>query len=133
MIWQFEGRLLVVVHSAANPSPLEWDRLLNETEVRGRGKDLRILIISYGGGPDVDQRKQLAKLMAAFPAPRAVMTASTLVRGIMSALAFFNPRMKAFPLHDLDAATQYLGLHTDERSTAERLRGTLESKLDLQK
>lgn len=131
LAWQFEGRLLVVVHTAANPSKLEWDRLLNETSVRGRGKDLRMLIVSYGGGPDVDQRKQLATLMAASPAPRAVMTGSPLVRGIMGALSFFNPQMKAFGLHDLDAATEYLGLQTDERSTAERLRESLESKLDL--
>jgi hypothetical protein len=131
VLWQFDGRLLVVVHAAANPTQLEWDRLMSETAVRGRGASLCVLVISHGGGPDVDQRKQLATLMAASPAPRAVMTASTLVRGMMGALAFFNPHMKAFGLHDLDGASSYLGLSDDERASAQRLRAVLEAKLDL--
>ena len=130
MVWQFEGRVLVVVHGAANPSQLEWGSLMNETAARGRA-DLRMLIVSHGGGPDVDQRKQLATLMAASPAPRAVMTSSALVRGIMAALSFFNPHMKAFGLRDVTGASDYLELTATERMEAQRLLGVLESKLDL--
>ncbi|HEY5955309.1 MAG TPA: hypothetical protein VIV60_02100 [Polyangiaceae bacterium] len=124
--------MLVIVHGISNPSQLEWGRLMNETAVRGRGTSLRMLIISHGGGPDVDQRKQLTKLMEESPAPRAIMTNSAVVRSIMAAIAFFNPQMRAFGLRELNEACAYLGLSAEERLTAARLRGVLESKLDLQ-
>ena len=131
MAWRFEGRLLVVVHGAQSPTNLAWQRFLTEALERGSGAHARILVVSHGGGPDGDQRKQLARAIGATPAPTAVMTTSTLVRGITAAMTFFNRSMIAVGLDDSDAAYKHLGLNVEERIKAQQLREELEVELGI--
>ena len=87
------------------------------------------MVVSYGGGPDVDQRKLLARAIGNTPAPTVIMTNSTMVRAIAHALGFFNRYMKAVGLHDAEAAFAHLGLNADERREAQRQRAELEAEL----
>ena len=131
MGWRFDGRVLVVVHSSRNPTNVEWQSLIRDNIERAAGQPLRVLVVSHGGGPDVDQRKQLAVALRSIAAPTVVMTASAIVRGITTALGFFNRRMKSVNLDDLEGAFQFLELTADERQVAIRIRRELEHELGI--
>ncbi|MEY2937070.1 MAG: hypothetical protein RL033_7819 [Pseudomonadota bacterium] len=134
MAWRVQGRLMVVVHCAQSPSNLEWEGVLRDELQRvelGHKTDRCTLVVTYGGGPDGDQRKRLAEQMDHDFAPTCIMTKSTIVRGIVAALTFFNRRMKIVGLEDREAAFHHLGLSRAEREAAERMRSELEAELGL--
>lgn len=131
MGWRFHGRLLVVVHTKHNPTKVEWQSLIRDNIERAAGQPLRVMVVSHGGGPDVDQRKQLAEALKSIAAPTVVMTASALVRGITSALGFFNRRMTSVALDDMEGAFRFLELTGDERQVASRTRRDLEQELGI--
>lgn len=131
MGWRFHGRVLVVVHSSRNPTNVEWQGLIRDNIERGASQPLRVMVVSHGGGPDVDQRKQLALALRTIAAPTVVMTASALVRGITTALGFFNRRMKSVDLEDMEGAYRFLELSGEERQSAARLRRELELELGI--
>lgn len=137
MAWEFEGRLNVIVHGAKNPSNLEWERFLADTVARrsreaGRAAlPLVVLVISHGGAPDGAQRKQLTKTIERNTAPTAVLTDSALMLGVSRVIAFFNPHQRAFALNAEKAAFDFLGLSSDERTGAKRLRAKLEAELEI--
>lgn len=139
MAWEFEGRLNVVVHGPKDPSNLEWERFLAETvsrraKPRAAGEaapELVVIVVSHGGVPDGGQRKQLAKTIERNVAPTVVMTDSPMMLGVHRVLAFFNPRQCAVGLHAEKAAFDFLGLSSDERTSAKRLRAKLEAELEI--
>lgn len=131
MAWRFDGHLMVVVHGPKNPSNLEWQRMLKDEVEHGRDEHKRTLIVSYGGGPDGEQRKVLARQMNNDSGPTCIMTRSALVKAIASALLYFNRRMKVVGLGDRQSAYDFLGLSSDERTTADRARAELEAQLGL--
>jgi hypothetical protein len=125
---------MVVVHGPQSPTPLEWEGVLRDDLLRvksGHKAERCTLVITYGGGPDGGQRKRLAEQMDHHFAPACIMSGSALVRGIVSALSFFNRRMKIVGLEDREAAFEHLGLTQAERLTADRLRSELEAELGL--
>ena len=131
MAWRFEKRLLVLVHGARGPTDLEWQRLLTETLELGDEAERRIMVVSYGGAPDVDQRKRLASIIGSTPSLTVVMTSSALGRAVTSALSFFNRRMKAVDLNDFEGAFAHLRVNADDRATMRRLRSDLERALEI--
>ncbi len=132
LAWRFDGRLLVAMHGFKGPTNLEWERFLNAGIQYGLGPHLRILIISHGGGPDGDQRRRLGEVIGPAPAPTAVMTRSALVRGITTAVSFFNRHMIAVELGDTGAAYKHLGLDAAERTKAQQLQRELALELGLE-
>jgi hypothetical protein len=131
MAWRFDGRITVIVHSERSPTNLEWRRFLTDATEVGFTAQRRILVISHGGGPDGDQRRELMEAARNTPAPVVMMTKSALVRGIMTALTFFNPVTKVVNLDDDEQAYDFLGLSSGERESARRLRADLERELGL--
>jgi hypothetical protein len=129
MAWRFEGRLCLVVHGERSPTNLEWQRFLTDSAETGLTAQRRVLVISHGGGPDGEQRKQLIAATRHMPAPVAMMTKSVIVRGIMTALTFFNPVTKVVGLDDNEQAYDFLGLSSGERESARKLRRDLEREL----
>ena len=109
----------MVVHGAQSPSPLEWEGVLRDDLLRvkaGQKAERCTLVITYGGGPDGEQRRRLAEQMDHEHAPTCIMTRSIIVRGIVSALSFFNRRMKMVGLEEREAAFDHLGLSKAERA-----------------
>jgi hypothetical protein len=131
MAWRFDGRLMVIVHTTNNPSNLEWQRMLHAEQERGRSELNRTLVVSYGGGPDSEQRKLLSQQMAKKPVPICVMTANGIVKAIASALLFFNRQMKVVGMDERSAAFDFLALSASERDAADRLRIELERELGI--
>src|SRR5687768_6504994 len=112
MVWRNEGRLAIVVHSAASPSNLEWARYLNDFRAQ-TPLDARVLAYSLGGGPDGAQRAQLTELLKHRKLAAAILTRSAVVRAIGAALAWFNPKTRMFGYDAHAAAYDFLELSAD--------------------
>ena len=95
MAWRFAGRLVVAVHTKASPSNGEWHRFMNEAVRAGVDGSFRLFVVSYGGGPDGEQRRALAEIVRkSSTPPMAMLTDSKLVRALMFAFSFINRTTK---------------------------------------
>jgi hypothetical protein len=133
-MWGHDRLYLSVLHGAAPTDP-EWDRWITMSLARV-GLDQRVIVESHNGGPNAKQRKSLADAMRSEDVRVAVLTGSTVVRGIVTALAWLGIPLRAFPMDAHRQAAKYLELTPAEldRALAElpRLRdeaGLLESRL----
>jgi hypothetical protein len=131
MAWRFVGRLGVIVHGEKAPTNLEWHTFLRDASKHSARGDGRVMVASYGGGPDGQQRKALAEAVGHSPAPTVIMTNSVVMRSIVAAISFFNRKTMAVGLHDHDEACAYLGLSGEERGITNTMRKELEAELGL--
>ncbi|HEY2734602.1 MAG TPA: hypothetical protein VGI70_11490 [Polyangiales bacterium] len=76
---------------------------------------MRCLVETHGGGPNPTQRKQLADIVYKPQLRSAVMTASLVVRGIITALAWAGLPMRSFSLGEQEKAGDWLELTAIER------------------
>lgn len=109
------GEVMVFLHTARAPSSEEWamcTQLLVRAVATGSFPRMRVLVVTDGGGPDVVMRSELQAFFKKhdhFP-KTAVVTTSVLSRGIVTAVSWFNPNIKAFaPIH-FGAALDHLGV-----------------------
>jgi hypothetical protein len=130
MAWDHDVRLSIVVHGKTSPSRLEWSRFVNDTRALG-GRELRVLVCTYGGGPDGAQRRELADAVRNVIVPTVIMTNSIVARGIVTAMHWFNPSMKVLPIDADTTAHSFLGLDPNEAERALELRRKLERELML--
>lgn len=111
MTYQKVGNFIVLLHGTVQPTDEEWNRYVAEYEYQS------VLVVTEGGAPSATQRSVLLKRMDVFKAkglrpPRgAIVTASTFVRGVMTALSwFYRDVYAAFAPERLDDAMMYLGV-----------------------
>lgn len=89
--------VFVVVHKADPPTEQEWEEYVDYCIALPQSCN-KTLVLTLGGGPNAKQRNALQKrFLVEHPMTVAVMTDSTMVRGIVTALNWFNPKAKAFP------------------------------------
>lgn len=108
--------VVVVVHTSLPPSNDEWNNYIQTVVAAGRGHggDLmrcRQLVMTDGGGPNSAQRAAAQKTAAQVNGeamPVAVVSSSTLVRGIVTAFNWFNMNMKVFSPVEVRAAFDFL-------------------------
>lgn len=125
------GRVQIVVSGAEHPSDALWTSFL-DTLRNNRPKLRGILVYSGGGGPSAKQRREL---MAVFGAdvlpPAAVLTSSTVARGIVTALAWLKGDfIRAFKPNELDTAIDYLKVPEPQRDELRRTMLTMIERLD---
>lgn len=101
--------VLVAVHTKDNPTDEEWNSYVDFGR-KQMGNYTSSLIISEGGGPNATQRGAMNDLLEAnnFKGKVSVVTLNRLVRGIVTALSWFNPNVKAFTTVQIAAAIEYL-------------------------
>jgi len=109
-------RLYLAVLCGGAPTDDEWSRWV-ALGVRRNGQQQRVLIESRGGGPTAKQRQAILSANKA-DVRIAVMTDSTVVRGIVTAVAWFGVALRAVPLNRFEAAATYLELTPEELATA---------------
>lgn len=112
MIYTYRERLHIAVGGAAHPSDDEWAAYMDDI-----GKHVHELVaviaVTHGGGPNMRQRNVSKLFWAKHPQrPIAVMTSSTVVRGMASALGWIlGERMiRPFALRDWDGVARFLDL-----------------------
>ena len=103
----WERQVIVLVHTKDSPGEDEWKAYCDDArkwcaQVRG------ILVLSEGGGPNSVQRGELEVALDRPEAKTAVVTLSRVARGIIAAMSWFTPKIKAFSTLQIPAALEYL-------------------------
>jgi hypothetical protein len=112
------ARVHVAFHGANDPTDREWEAYLRHIGASLRDVD-GIVGMTMGGGPNRAQRAyavEFWKQQSKQP-PIAVITPSMLVVRMAGALRWFMPtQIKAFSIHDVSGAFDYLGLDAKQRT-----------------
>ncbi len=111
----FKRRLLILVHTKDAPDEGEWAEYT--ASARQWKKEIQaFLVYSAGGGPNTMQRAQLDEAISieSHPGKTAVVTVSRIARGIVTAIGWFSPGIKAFGTNQLPQAVEYLGTPPSE-------------------
>jgi hypothetical protein len=100
-----------LVHSKDNPTDEEWAAYLVDART-WRDKIDGFLVVTEGGGPNSLQRGEMNDALEAEKrgGKTAVVTLSRIARGIVTALSWFNPGIKAFSTINVPAALDYLNV-----------------------
>jgi hypothetical protein len=131
LLCEFVGRVVVYVGGARSPTPAEWDaHIAALREHVASHPDSRSLVFASGVRLSPTQRKQLADVMPK-SARSSVLTASTVDRGVVTALSWFVGGIKAFAPTDEDGAIAFLDLSASEippvKEASKRLRAKISS------
>lgn len=117
------GDVLIAVHTSSPPNEEEWQAYLKLVHHAGstKGGDMsriRSLVVTDGGGPNAAQRKELTEVLQKLrgwkDSPGAVVSASPVVRGIVTVLNWFNMSIKTFSPDRMEDAFQWLHISEDE-------------------
>jgi hypothetical protein len=119
MAFKVIDRLFLVVFGAANPTDEEWVDYLKVTQKHGIDRTMQ-LIFTDGGGPTSTQRKYLNDILDGRTVPVAVISGSASIRAVVTALSWFNRKIKAFPPAGLGDALVYLEIPATRAELIER-------------
>jgi len=122
------GDMLVAVYSEANPTSGEHAEcvgILKKLDLR----KMRVLILSKGGAPTPAQRKELNDIVQGHDIPVAVMTTSTLARGVTTALSWFNKNMKAYSPDQMEEAFRHLNVPSNKLALVRSLMIRLDAEV----
>jgi hypothetical protein len=112
------GRLLVAVHYREPPTDDEWHRWFDLIDGLPFGTG-RALIDTYGScGPNAGQRKELAVHVNRVGMRSALFTDSIVLRGMVTAMAWFGVSLRAFEPGAHRPAAAYLDLSRQELASA---------------
>src|SRR5262249_44104350 len=116
MAYRRVGHTWVVVQGRDGPRPAEWNEYIAELEasvpdVRG------VLVFSGGGSLNARQRQQVEKLFSGTSTLTPVLSDSLLVRGVVTALGWFNVQIRSFSPQDIAGALEYLRVPEHDRAT----------------
>jgi hypothetical protein len=140
LLWREVGPVLVIAHGRAAPSDEGWRELVVAASAplaNGRRAPrvwAGVLIYSLGGMPTVTQRARLGQwlsLTGAVP-PIALVSDSPLARGVLTAVRWLFPTMRAmhaFALEQKAAALQSLGLEAALQARVDAALGELLGEL----
>ncbi|HEX6275088.1 MAG TPA: hypothetical protein VFZ53_18745 [Polyangiaceae bacterium] len=107
--------VLLNLHTSHAPARAEWDQSMGQAKQYARQQDLRnlrILVVTDGGGPDAVMRAEVAEFYKAnrVLVKTAVITASLISRSIVAAIGLVNPHVKAFSPGHVRTALTHLDL-----------------------
>ncbi len=131
MAWERSGTVFVIVHSPQAPSDEDYRGAL-DGYAKHLGRFRSILIYSEGGAPNPAQRKRTTDFWQGKELPpTAIMTSSTLARGVLTALSWFFPEQKLRAVKDNDFRTafEHLQVPVSERAAAEQTVARLRREL----
>src|SRR4051812_47183159 len=104
------GNITICVHTTQAPSDAEWGELVNAVKGFKDISKVKSLIVTHGGAPSSTQRRLLNDLLQGRASLCAVVSSSSMVRGVVTALNWFNPQVKTFEPSSMDEAFRYLKL-----------------------
>jgi hypothetical protein len=103
------GTLFVSVHGKAMVSHAQFPEIL-ETFRQLDFATVKMLVITDGGGPTPAQRKEMNAALNGQQLHTAVVADDVWTRGTVTALGWFNAKIRAFRKSELEGALQYLGV-----------------------
>lgn len=100
-------RLFIVVYGAHDPTDDEWWAYIEDVKRHGIERTMQ-LIFTEGGGPTATQRRYLNETLAGQSVPVAVMSCCQSIRVMVTAMSWFNRKIRYFPPTGLADALAYL-------------------------
>ena len=118
MVFKIVGNVHIVIAGTSEPIDEDWRTYMaavrgEERKMADFGK-MRTIVFSAGGGPNAKQRKEVNEFLGGRATPVAIVTSSTIMRGVVTALQWFNPLARAFSPDNVFAAMQFLGTSDSE-------------------
>lgn len=113
IVFERTPECLVVVRGREALGDAEWAEYMRALEEIVRdGSSPRNLVVSYGGSPTPSQRRDLDERLASVRDTMkvAILTESTYVRGVATAITQERPGFRVFGLEQVDEAIAYLGM-----------------------
>lgn len=90
---------------------------------------LRTIVVTDGGSPNAAQRKEMIDLFKGVAPPTCIVSDSQLVRGMTTALGWFNPNIKAVAPTQLKDAFAYLKIPPEHEERVRKEIWRLRSEL----
>lgn len=111
VVWQ-DGAvsLLLGLHSGLAPSDAEWDHYCSLIPGVLAHANAGCMVLTDGGAPTRRQRDQLRKQLGSEARWTAVITDKALVRGVVTAIRWFNPQVCAFAPWESPQAFKFIGV-----------------------
>jgi hypothetical protein len=107
MAFKVVDRLFIVVYGAGDPTDEEWRDYLKVVEQHGIDRTMQ-LVFTEGGRPNSSQSGYLTGLLKGRTVPVAVLSASAGVRARVTAMSWFNRKIRAFAPSAIRDAIAYL-------------------------
>lgn len=130
---------IVVVHNKHAPGDDEWDAYMqfNVAHSVEQGTIIRLLVFTEGGAPTAVQRRLMHSALSPSLAKAkhpglirvAVISPSTFVRGVATAMSLLDPVYRSFSPADIGAAYTYVGVPHTYISNIEALVAELKAQL----
>ena len=118
MVFKIVGNVHIVIHGTTEPRDEDWrlymDAVRSEEQKTTDFAKIRTLVFSAGGGPTAKHRREISEFLGGRTTPVAIVTSSTIMRGVVTALQWFNPLARAFSPDNVVAALQFLGTSDSE-------------------
>jgi hypothetical protein len=124
------NHLLIAVHNDHRMTHAEGRACLNAWRNVPVDDRLRILVYTEGGGPSAAQRKDLLDCFDGRTIPTAILSDGAIVRGMATALSWFNKSIRPFPRSKMEEALEYLGVPRTEWDTVRREVACLHRELE---
>ena len=113
--------LVILRESKHDPSDAEWDETLRVLAENLPDIDqIKVLVVSDGGGPTQSQRKRLEATLNGKPIRVAVVSDSMKVRFICSSVALFTSNLSSFKISEIRDAYSWLKLSEREKKLADQ-------------
>ena len=95
-----------------------------------KAQQTKILVVTEGGSPSAAQRARLTEIFGKKGVPTAVLTDSSIVRGVVQALNWFvQGALRAFAPERLEDALVYLGAPVGFAGDFRKIIGTLKAEI----
>jgi hypothetical protein len=107
-----DRQLFVVLHTANPPSTTEWAGYMDVFR-RLDHRQSKQLIFTDGGSPNAQQRQEVNDVLKGRTTTAAVISSSMMVRGVVNALVWFNPRVRIFSPGAIGDAFRHLGVTSE--------------------
>jgi hypothetical protein len=128
MLHEIWGNVMVSVQGDVPMSDEDWDDYL--ATVDANLTSLKAFLISADNhGPNAGQRAKLDKQRAVYPLPKAVVTTSMAIRGIVTATSWLGSKIRAFSPANIDEAFAYLSVAEPDRAALLELVAILKTRL----
>jgi hypothetical protein len=115
------GRVAVAFHDEQNPTDAEWNAWISLYTAlhAAHGDETRALVRTLGGAPNAAQRASLGNALGRKGQPSAVLTSSTLTRGVVTAISWLGIPVRAFKPDSWVEIREYLELDAIESRDAQ--------------
>lgn len=107
MAFKALGNIIISVHNENPMTDEESNASLNFL----KGCDIsqtRMLVVTKGGSPTAAQRKRLNDVLQGQEMTTAVVADGMILMGVVTAMSWFNKKIKAFSIGDIEDAFRYL-------------------------